>query len=62
MGNTFVNFNAGDLNDVLRTNGHIVVNEDDDIDKQQFNKEDYCGHDNDNDDDDEEKEEEDNVD
>jgi hypothetical protein len=37
-----------------------VVNEDDDIDKQQFNKEDYCGHD--NDDDDDEKEEEDNVD
>jgi hypothetical protein len=29
-----------------------VVNKDDDIDKKQFNKEDYCGHDNDDDDDD----------
>jgi hypothetical protein len=32
------------INDVLRTNGHTVVNKDDDIDKKQFNKEDYCGY------------------
>jgi hypothetical protein len=51
--NTFVDINAKELNDILITNRHTKVDEDDDIDDQQFNKEDYSGHD-----DDENKEEE----
>jgi len=31
----------------MRTNGHAEVDEDDDIDKLQFNEEDYNGHDDD---------------
>jgi rhodanese-related sulfurtransferase len=42
----------------MRTNGHAEVDEDDDIDKLQFNEEDYNGHD----DDEIEEEEEDNSD
>jgi hypothetical protein len=35
------------LNDILITSGHTKVDEDDDIDEQQFNIEDYGGHDDD---------------
>jgi hypothetical protein len=34
MENTFVNIDAEVLNDVLRTNGHTMVNKDDDINEQ----------------------------
>jgi hypothetical protein len=44
----------------MRTNGHAEVDEDNDIDKLQFNEEDYNGHD--DDDEIEEEEEEDNSD
>ena len=36
-----------ELNNVLITSGHIKVDEDDDIDKHQFNEENYNGHDDD---------------
>jgi hypothetical protein len=51
--NTFVDIDANELNDILITNRHTKVDEDDDIDEHQFNIEDYGGHD-----DDENKEEE----
>jgi hypothetical protein len=33
------------LNDILKTNGYTKVDKDDEIDKLQFNEEDYDGHD-----------------
>ena len=30
-----------ELNDILKTSGHTVVDEDDNIDEHQFNEEDY---------------------
>jgi len=44
--NTFIDVDAKKLNNILRTIGCIEVNEDDDIDKQQFNIEDYSGQNN----------------
>jgi hypothetical protein len=41
---------------MLRTSGHTKVNKDDDIDKLQFNEEDYDGHDDDEIEDEEEEE------
>jgi hypothetical protein len=45
--NSFVHVDIEELNDVLRTNRHTQGDEDDDIDKHQFNEEDYDGHDDD---------------
>jgi len=45
--NSFVYVDIEELNDVLRTNRHTQGDEDDDIDKHQFNEEDYDGHDDD---------------
>jgi hypothetical protein len=45
--NIFVDVDVEELNDVMRTSGHIKVNEGDDIDEHQFNEEDYDGHDDD---------------
>jgi hypothetical protein len=56
--NTFVNVDAKELNDILITSGHTKVDEDDDIDEQQFNIEDYGGHDDDEIKEEEEEEEE----
>jgi len=52
-----IDIDAKELNDILRTNGHIKVDEDDKIDELHFIKEDYDKHD-----DDEIKEEKDNSD
>ena len=45
--NSFVHVDIEELNDVQRTNRHTQGDEDDDIDKHQFNEEDYDGHDDD---------------
>jgi hypothetical protein len=34
-----------ELNDILKTSGHTVVDEDDNIDEHQFNEQDYDRHD-----------------
>jgi len=36
--NIFINFDAKELNDILRTNRNIEVDEDDDIDEHQFDE------------------------
>ena len=42
--NIFNDVNIEELNNVLRTNGHAKVDEDDDIDEHQFNEIDFVGH------------------
>jgi len=39
--NIFNDVNIEELNNVLRTNGHVKVDEDDDIDEHQFNEIDF---------------------
>jgi len=43
--NIFIDIDARDLNDILRTNGHTKFNKDDEINELQFNEEDYDEHD-----------------
>ena len=45
--NNFIDVNADELNNILRTSGYTKVNEDDDINELQFNEENYDGHDDD---------------
>ena len=60
--NIFNDVNIEELNNVLRTNGHAKVDEDDDINEHQFNEIDFVGHGDDKIKEEEEEEEEDNSD